>query len=313
MPSVGYGCWKVANEQLADCTYNAIKSGYRLFDEASDYGNEKECGQGIARAISEGLVKREDLFITSKLWNTFHRKEHVVAACKRSLADLGLDYLDLYLIHFPIALKYVPHDHRYPPGWSHEPTESPAMIEDNVAYHETWAAVEELVAAGLVRNIGCSNIGPTMLRDVCNYAKVQPAVLQVEMHPHNTQEKLLKFCQQKNIAVTAYSSFGGGSYVEMGMCKEAETVLVDPLFTAMGAKHGRTPAQIALRWAVQRGTAIIPKSTKTERMVENISIFDFELSEEEMNSIAALNQGRRFNDPGNYAEPAFKLFFPIFD
>jgi len=139
MPSVGYGCWKVPKDVLPDCIYNAIKSGYRLIDEACDYGNEKECGLGIKRALDDGLVDRSDLFVTSKLWNTYHRKEHVKAACKKTLSDLGLDYLDLYLIHFPIALKYVPMETRYPPEWFYDPkSANPKMEADNVSYRETW-------------------------------------------------------------------------------------------------------------------------------------------------------------------------------
>jgi len=192
MPSVGFGLWKVANDKCAETTYQAIKNGYRLLDEAADYGNEKECGQGIKKALDEGIVKRDELFVTSKLWNTYHRKEHVKMACKKSLEDLGLEYLDLYLIHFPIAQKFVPFETRYPPEWFYDPNaENPRMEEDNVPYHETYQAMEELVAEGLVRNIGVCNIGTCMLRDVCNYAKVKPAVLQVELHPYNTQDKLL--------------------------------------------------------------------------------------------------------------------------
>jgi len=160
MPSVGFGLWKVAKDKCAETTYNAIKNGYRLLDEACDYGNEKECGEGIKKAIGEGIVKREDLFVTSKLWNTFHRKEHVKMACKKTLEDLGLEYLDLYLIHFPIALKYVPFETRYPPEWFHDPNaEKPQMEEDNVPMQETWEAMQELVQEGLVKNIGVSNFG----------------------------------------------------------------------------------------------------------------------------------------------------------
>ena len=122
MPSVGFGCWKVPKDQCAEAVYNAIKNGYRCIDEACDYGNEKEAGQGISRAISEGIVTRKDLWITSKLWNTFHRREHVLPAVKRTLEDLGLEYLDLYLIHFPISLKYVDPATRYPPEWIHDPS-----------------------------------------------------------------------------------------------------------------------------------------------------------------------------------------------
>ena len=133
MPAVGYGCWKVDKTKISDVIYNAIKVGYRCIDEACDYGNEKECGQGIKRALDDKLVERKDLWVTSKLWNTFHKKEHVIEACKKSLADLGLDYLDLYLIHFPICLKYVPHETRYPPEWTHDPTaEKPTLVEEPV-------------------------------------------------------------------------------------------------------------------------------------------------------------------------------------
>ena len=139
MPTVGLGCWKIPNDITADTVYNAIKAGYRCIDEACDYGNEKEAGEGIKRAIADGLCKREDLWITSKLWQTFHRKEHVEEACRKSLADLGLDYVDLYLIHFPMAMMYVDPKVRYPPGWTFDDkAEKPVMIEDKVPYQETW-------------------------------------------------------------------------------------------------------------------------------------------------------------------------------
>mmetsp|Transcript_12219 Transcript_12219/g.16897 ORF Transcript_12219/g.16897 Transcript_12219/m.16897 type:complete len:186 (-) Transcript_12219:476-1033(-) len=180
MPAVGLGCWKIPNDVCADIVYQAIKNGYRLLDGACDYGNEVEVGQGLKRAIDEGIVKREDVFVTSKLWNTFHRKEHVKEACLKTLKDLGLEYLDLYLIHFPIALKYVPIEERYPPEWmySDEKNPKPVMTEDvGVSYRETYEAMQELVNDGLVRNIGCSNMGVAMLREVLCYAKVKPAVL----------------------------------------------------------------------------------------------------------------------------------------
>jgi diketogulonate reductase-like aldo/keto reductase len=174
MPQVGLGCWKIPNDVCADIVYNAIKVGYRCIDEAADYGNEKEAGQGIKRALDEGIVKREDLFVTSKLWQTFHKKEHVKMACKKTLEDLGLEYVDLYLIHFPIALKFVPIETRYPPGWKYD--EESGMVEDPTPLAETWAAMEELVAEGLVKHIGLSNMGVGLIRDVCSYAKVKPAV-----------------------------------------------------------------------------------------------------------------------------------------
>lgn len=178
MPLVGFGCWKVAKEQMADTVYSAIKSGYRCIDEACDYGNEKECGQGIKKAIDEGLVTRKDLWVTSKLWNTYHRKEHVKMACKRTLEDLGVEYLDLYLIHFPISLKFVPFETRYPPEWFHDPNGAdPRMEEDLVPMQETWEAMEELVSEGLVKNIGVCNMNCALLREILCYAKVKPSVL----------------------------------------------------------------------------------------------------------------------------------------
>ena len=314
MPTVGFGMWKIAKDQTAEATYQAIKAGYRLIDQACDYGNEKECGEGIKKAIDEGLVKREELWVTSKLWNTFHRKEHVKAACQKSLKDLGLDYLDLYLIHFPIALKYVDPEVRYPPEWIFDPSSAePRMEEDNVSYQETWRAMEELAKEGLTKNIGCSNIGTTTLRDVLNYAEVKPAVLQVEMHPYNTQDKLLRFCDSKGIAVTAFSSFGAGSYVELGMATVQESCLEEQTVKDIAGAHSVSPAQVVLRWAVQRGTAVIPKSVKPERMAENIGIQGFELTEDQMKAIGAMNKNRRFNDPGHFTEAAFNTFFPIYE
>jgi len=178
MPKVGFGMWKVSKDSCAEITYQAIKAGYRCIDEACDYGNEEQCGQGIKKAIDEGVVKREDLWITSKLWNTYHRKEHVLDVCKRSLKDLGLEYLDLYLIHFPISLKFVPFETRYPPEWVHDPSSAdPRMEEDMVSFQETWQAMEQLVKDGLVKNIGVCNTGVALLRDVFTYAEIKPSVL----------------------------------------------------------------------------------------------------------------------------------------
>mmetsp|Transcript_31634 Transcript_31634/g.30937 ORF Transcript_31634/g.30937 Transcript_31634/m.30937 type:complete len:229 (+) Transcript_31634:1105-1791(+) len=226
MPSVGLGLWKLGKEDCERTVYNAIKGGYRCFDGACDYGNEKEVGLGLKKALTEGIVKREELFITSKLWNTYHRKEHVKVACLRSLSDLGLDYLDLYLIHFPIPLKFVPFEQRYPPEWFYDPSaKHPQMEEDAVPLSETWAAMELLVEEGLVRSIGICNMGTSTIRDLLTYAKIKPAVLQVEMHPYNTQDKLLRFCRSKGIAVTAFSNLGAGSYVCLGMATIEESCM----------------------------------------------------------------------------------------
>ena len=172
--------WKVPKDICADTVYTAIKAGYRHLDCACDYGNEQQVGEGIRRAIADGLVTREDLWVTSKLWNTYHAAEHVELACRKTLDDLGLDYVDLYLIHFPISLRFVPFEERYPPEWVHDPKAlEPRMEYSCVPVSETWGAMEKLADAGLARNIGVSNFSTYALRDILSYARIPPAVLQV--------------------------------------------------------------------------------------------------------------------------------------
>jgi D-xylose reductase len=314
IPVVGLGMWKVDNHVAPDLVPEAIKLGYRHFDCACDYGNEPAVGEGLQRAISEGLCQRDELWITSKLWNTYHRPEHVREAINRTLNDLQMDYLDLYLIHFPIALNFVPFAKRYPPGWFLDPEATePRMVEDRVPLYDTWEAMESLVVSGLVRNIGVCNFNCALLRDLLSYSRIHPAVLQVEAHPLLSQEKLLRFCQQERIAFTAFSPLGSLSYVPLGMASEGDSLLTHPLVVAIARQHGRTPAQILLRWGIQRHTAVIPKTTQPDRLRENLAIFDFELSAEDMRQLGTLNQNRRFNDPGDFCEKAFNTFFPIYE
>jgi D-xylose reductase len=314
IPAVGLGLWKVDRPAAAGLVWQAISTGYRHLDCACDYGNEAEVGVGIRAALEGGLCKREDLWVTSKLWNTYHRKEHVRPAVERTLRDLQLDYLDLYLVHFPISQEYVPFELRYPPGWFTDPSApSPRMELDPVPLAETWAAMEGLVGAGLVRHIGVSNMGTAMIRDLLTYAMIRPAVLQVELHPYLTQEKLLRFCREQRIAVTGFSPLGAPSYVPLGMATAEENVLEQPAVKTAAMRLGKSPAQIVLHWAVQRGTSVVPKASRPERLVENLSLFDFELTADEMAAISALNRNRRFNDPGVFCEAAFNTFCPIYE
>lgn len=313
-PTVGLGTWKIPDEVLPTLIPAAVEIGYRHFDCACDYGNEPAVGEGIRSAVSSGAVTREDLWITSKLWNTYHEPKHVRAACERSLRDLGLDELDLYLIHFPVTLAYVPFEERYPPGWFFDPeAEHPSMKPIDVPYADTWGAMEELVDAGLVKRIGVCNLGTAMLRDVKSYARIQPAVNQVEMHPYLAQENLLRYCQEAGIAVTAFSPFGASSYVPLSMADANESLFDDPVIQEIGAAHGKTVGQIALRWGVQRGTVTIPKTQTVAHLQENLEIYDFALSNDEMLTIDQMNRDRRFNDPAEFGEAAFNTFYPIFD
>ncbi|MCG8587379.1 MAG: aldo/keto reductase [Pirellulales bacterium] len=314
IPSIGLGLWKIAKDEAPAVVHDAIRAGYRHLDSACDYGNEQETGQGIRAALRERLCKREDLWVTSKLWNTYHAREHVRPALERTLSDLGLDYLDLYLIHFPIAQKFVPFDDRYPPEWFYDPEAAePRMEPASVPISETWQAMEEIQRAGLARHIGVSNFNCQLLRDLLSYCEIRPATLQIESHPYLTQEKLLRFCHEEAIVPVAFSPFGAQSYFSLGMANESEAVMEQPIVVDIASRHGKSPAQVLLRWGVQRGTAVIPKSSNPTRLRENLDIFDFELTDDEMSAISALNCDRRFNDPGEFCEGAFNRFFPIYE
>ncbi|MCA8987341.1 MAG: aldo/keto reductase [Planctomycetaceae bacterium] len=314
LPQVGFGFWKVSEDRTAQMTQEAIRAGYRHLDCACDYGNEKYVGEGIAAAIQSGLCKREHLWVTSKLWNTYHAPEHVAPAVKKTLTDLGLDELDLYLIHFPIAQAYVPIEERYPPGWFFDPAAgNPQMKFAAIPISETWQAMEELVDSGLVKTIGISNFGTSLIRDLLNSARIRPGVLQIESHPYLTQEKLIQYCHQEQIAVTAFSPLGALSYVSLDMARPSDSVLEQPVVKSIASEVGKTPAQVVLRWGVQRKTAIIPKTENPNRLRENLAIFDFSLTQDQMAQISALNQNRRFNDPGDFCQSAFNTFCPIYE
>ena len=314
MPTIGLGLWKLPEQSVTSTVVDAVAAGYRHLDSAADYGNESAVGEGLRQVLKTMDVTRDDLWVTSKLWNTFHRPQHVRAACERSLKDLGLDCLDLYLIHFPIALKYVDFSERYPPEWIYDPeAEKPRMEPDLVPIAETWGAMEDLVEAGLVKEIGVCNFNTGLLHDLIASARRKPALLQIESHPYLTQERLIRLAQQYEMAVTAFSPLGSLSYLELGMAEAQECLLDEPVICAAANRLKRSSAQILLRWGVQRGTAVIPKSSQLKRLRENINVFDFSLSDAEMNAISALNRNRRFNDPGLFCDEAFGSFFPIYD
>ena len=310
-PAVGLGTWKIPNADCAALVREAIAVGYRHLDCACDYGNEAEVGDGLASAMQAGLAKRDDVWVTSKLWNTFHRPEHVRPACERSLRDLKLDHLDLYHVHFPIALEYVDFDTRYPPGWT--PSEDKAMQPVEVPLAETWQAMEELVDAGLVRQIGVCNFSVALLRELLLSARIRPTTLQVERHPYLTQAKLLRYCASESIHVTAFSPFGAPSYVPLGMAEAGDSVLADPVVTAIAQSHGCTPGQAVLAWGIQRGTSVIPKTQQPDRLRENLAAADLTLADDDLAAIDALDRHQRFNDPGVFCEAAFGRFYPIFD
>ncbi|KAK7064103.1 Aldo-ket-red domain-containing protein [Favolaschia claudopus] len=305
MPLVGFGLWKVTKSTCADTVYNAIKAGYRLFDGAGDYGNEKEAGEGVRRALQDGLVKREELFITSKLWNTFHAKEHVKALATKQLGLWGIDYFDLFLVHFPIALQYVDPAERYPPEWFG--ADGKTVTTQDTPMQETWQAMEELVDAGQAKNIGLSNSQGSLILDVLRYARYKPQVLQVELHPYLQQDALVALAKTLKIAITAYSSFGPASYVELSMDRGAGSLLTHDAVTSLANKYNKTTAQVLLRWATQREIAVVPKSNNHERLVQNLDSESFDLTPDDFKALSRLECGLRLNDPADIS-PFLAIF-----
>lgn len=259
-------------------------------------------------------MKREELFIVSKLWNTFHDGDRVEPIVRKQLADWGVDYFDLYLIHFPVALEYVDPSVRYPPGWHYDG--SSEIRPSKASIQETWTAMESLVGSGLAKNIGVSNFQAQLLYDLLRYAKIKPATLQIEHHPYLVQPELLRLAKTEGIAVTAYSSFGPASFAEFNMAHAAAItpLLEEATVTAIAAKHGKEPSQVLLRWATQRGLAVIPKSVREKYMQSNLASIEFDLEQSEIDQISNLNKGLRFNQPANVCfSSLFSLFpFPSF-
>lgn len=298
-PSVGLGTWKAGPGEVQQAVFTAIQRGYRHIDGACDYGNEQEVGLGIRFAMDLRIVTRADLWVTSKLWNTYHAQDKVEPACRRTLTDLGLDYVDLYLIHFPISTQFVPFEDAYPPEWTVPGTET--MVPINVPLARTWAGMETLVAKGMAKNIGLSNYSTQLISDLLSYCKVKPTVLQVEIHPHNQQEKLVSFCNLKGIKVTGFSPLGAKSYSWLDGDVQV-AVFDEPILKRIAKAHKKSVAQVCIRWQVQRGLTVVPKSCNPGRLSENLDVFSFELTEQDMKDIATINKDRRYNDPGDFCK-----------
>ncbi|OEK06510.1 aldo/keto reductase [Roseivirga misakiensis] len=285
--AIGLGTWKSEPGEVGQAVREAIKVGYRHIDCAWIYQNEKEIGDAFQAAFGDGDISREDLFVTSKLWNSFHAAEDVEKAVRESLDALQLDYLDLYLIHWPIA---------HQPGVVFsEDASGFAPIED-YPIADTWKAMEALVEKGLVKHIGVSNFNVVKLQKLMETAVIVPEMNQVESHPLLAQNELLDFCTNNGILYTAYSPLGSRDRAP-GMKGDAEPDLfeIDTL-KEIADNHNVHPAQILIKWAEGRGTAVIPKSVNPTRLKQNLASADINLSAEEMASINNLDKGYRFLD-----------------
>ncbi len=259
MPMVGLGVWRAKDEDCVKAVTWALEAGYRHIDTANVYGNEAAVG----RAVKASSVPRKDIFITTKLWNDDMRSGRQMEAFEQSLKDLQTDYVDLYLVHWPVEGVFVP----------------------------SWKVLEEIYASGRAKAVGVCNFHEPKLKTLLDAAKVVPAVNQFECHPYLSQEPLIAACRKAGIACEAYSPLGG----------KGAPVLEDPALKTLAAKYGKTPAQIVLRWNMQRGLIVLPKSVRQERIASNGQLFDFTLSDEDMAAVNGLNQNKRLGfDPDNF-------------
>jgi len=255
IPQLGLGVWRASDDEAEQAVTMAINAGYRLIDTAMVYQNE----QGVGRAIAAADVPREELFITTKLWNSDQGYEETLRAFDASLERLGLEYVDLYLIHW--------------------------QMPEIKRYNETWRAFEELYTGGKIRAIGVSNFDEAHLSDLLEHSTVIPAVNQIEIHPDFQQKPLRDFCDKHGIAIESWSPLGGS--------KSGNAVLETDVIKSIAKKHGKTPAQIALRWHIENHLIVIPKSVHEKRIKENIDIFDFELDDDDHTQIATLDGDNR--------------------
>lgn len=285
MPALGLGTWKSAGGQVYTAVRTALECGYRHIDCAPIYGNEAEVGKAFSESFENGVVSREDVWVTSKLWNNAHIPEAVEPALRKTLTDLQVEYLDLFLIHWPVHIQ--------------KGLVYPSRGEDYIAYDQipvtdTWQAMEELVDKGLCRHIGVSNFSTVKLTQIAGKARIIPEMNQVELHPYLQQPGMVSYCQTNSIHLTAYAPLGSPDRPDALKAADEPILLQDPVIRSIAEHHSVSEAQVLLAWALQRNTAVIPKSVTPTRIEDNLKSAELVLSKEEVGQINGLNRNRRY-------------------
>jgi alcohol dehydrogenase (NADP+) len=285
VPAFGLGTWKSKPGEVAEAVKEALNVGYRHIDAAWIYKNESEVGQGIRACVKADILNREDLFVTSKLWNSFHAPEDVEKGCQETLTALGLEYLDLYLMHWPVAFK--------PDRPEHSASEDFWSLTE-LPISKTFEAMLKLQDKGLVKSVGVSNCGISRLEQLIAESGVTPAMNQVELHPYNPQNELLQYCEEKGIRLTAYSPLGSGDRPDSMKQKGEPPLLENEVVKSTAEKEGITPAQLLIAWAIDRGTVVIPKSTSAQRIAENFAAASHQLSPEARSALEGIDIRHRY-------------------
>ncbi|OQV21054.1 Alcohol dehydrogenase [NADP(+)] [Hypsibius exemplaris] len=286
MPLLGLGTWQSKPNEVKDAVEYALDLGYRHIDTAFVYGNEEEIGEALKKKIDEGVVKREDVFVTTKLWSTYHQPAKVLEAVNLSLKKLQLKYIDLYLIHNPAGFKFVDEKTLFPKD------KDDKTMYDQVDHALIWKELEKAVDQGLVKAIGLSNFNHKQIQHVLDNSRIKPANLQVECHAYFMQKPLYEFCKKNNITFTAYGPLG--SPTRWGINPKDPILLEEPQLKEIAKRHNKTPAQVLNRFLIERGRATIPKSVHRERIKENFDILDLKFTPEDLQQLDSLDKNLRY-------------------